>query len=86
MLQDGNREWITTIACICADGTSLTPVLIYQAVSGRIQDTWLQDFGPAIHKAFLLPHLLDGQTTVLGSHGSNKSLIARQKQGINMNM
>jgi hypothetical protein len=52
MLQDGNREWITTIACICADGTSLTPALIYRAVSGNIQDTWLQDFDPTIHKAF----------------------------------
>ena len=52
MIQDGNREWITTIACICADGTHLTPALIYQAVSGNIQDTWLQDFDPAIHKAF----------------------------------
>jgi len=29
LIQDGNREWITTIACICADGTSLTPALIY---------------------------------------------------------
>ena len=52
MIQDGNREWITTIACICADGTSLTPALIYQAVSGNIQDTWLQDFDRAVHKAF----------------------------------
>jgi len=52
MVQDGNREWITTIACICADGTSLTPALIYQAASGRIQDTWLQDFDPKEHKAF----------------------------------
>jgi hypothetical protein len=52
MLQDGNREWITTIACICADGTALTPTLIYQAVSRNIQDTWLQDFNPSVHKAF----------------------------------
>jgi hypothetical protein len=22
-MQDGNREWITTVACICADGTAL---------------------------------------------------------------
>ena len=29
MIQDGNREWITTIACIYADGSSLTPALIY---------------------------------------------------------
>ena len=24
IIQEGNRKWITTIACICADGTSLT--------------------------------------------------------------
>ena len=52
MIQDGNREWITTIACICADGSSLPPALIYQAVSGNIQDTWLQDFDPTEHQAF----------------------------------
>ena len=28
-LQDGNREWITLIATICADSTSLSPALIY---------------------------------------------------------
>ncbi|KAI9037671.1 uncharacterized protein KD926_000087 [Aspergillus affinis] len=51
-LQDGNREWITTIACICADGTSLSPGLIYQAVSSKLQDTWLQDFNPDLHTCF----------------------------------
>jgi hypothetical protein len=51
-VQDGNREWIITIACISADGTSLSPGLIYQAVSGNIQDTWLQDFDSQHHKAF----------------------------------
>ena len=48
-IQDGNREWITSIACICADGSYLPPSLIYQAVSGNIQDIWLQGFDPAIH-------------------------------------
>jgi hypothetical protein len=43
-LQDGNREWITTVACICADGTALPPALIYAAKSGNLQDSWLQDF------------------------------------------
>jgi hypothetical protein len=43
-LQDGNQEWITTIACICADGTTLPPTLIYLAESGYVQDIWLQDF------------------------------------------
>lgn len=52
IIQDGNREWITTTACICADGTALTPALIYQAASRAIQDTWLQDFDPEIHQAF----------------------------------
>ena len=45
--QDGNRTWITLLACICADGTSLPPALIYPAVSGDIQDSWLDDFNPA---------------------------------------
>lgn len=52
ILQDGNREWITTIACICADGTALSPSLIYQAASGNLQDSWLQDFNPDIHNTF----------------------------------
>jgi hypothetical protein len=43
-LQDGNREWITVLACICADGTALPPALIYAAKSGNLQDSWLQDF------------------------------------------
>jgi hypothetical protein len=51
-LQDGNREWITSIACICADGTSLLPGLIYQATGGNIQDSWLQDFDPKLHACF----------------------------------
>jgi hypothetical protein len=51
-LQDGNREWITSIACICADGTSLSPGLIYQASTSNIQDSWLQDFDPELHSCF----------------------------------
>ena len=42
--QDGNREWLTIVGCICADGTWLPPGLIYQAKTGNIQDTWVQDF------------------------------------------
>ena len=44
--QDGNRSWITLIACVCADGTSLPPALIYQATSGDLQDSWLDDYQP----------------------------------------
>ena len=45
-IQNGNREWITILAIICTDGTALSPGLIYQAVMGNIQDSWLQDFNP----------------------------------------
>lgn len=52
VVQDGNREWITTIAAICADGTALSPSLIYQATTGLIQDSWLQNFDPSKHYCF----------------------------------
>jgi hypothetical protein len=29
VVQDGNREWITVLATICADGSTLSPALIY---------------------------------------------------------
>lgn len=45
--QDGSREWITVVATICADGTSLSPTLIYKAVSGNLRDAWLDDFEPS---------------------------------------
>ncbi|KAF2828060.1 hypothetical protein CC86DRAFT_348011 [Ophiobolus disseminans] len=35
-LQDGSREWITLLATICADGTTLPLGLIYAAASGAI--------------------------------------------------
>jgi DDE superfamily endonuclease len=41
--QDGNREFISLLACICADGTALPPALIYQGVSNDLQSTWIDD-------------------------------------------
>jgi hypothetical protein len=32
-----------------ADGSSLAPVLIYKAVSGDLQDSWLHDYDPQEH-------------------------------------
>jgi hypothetical protein len=51
-LQDGNREWITCIASICADGTSLPPALIYKADTGNLMDTWVEDLDCQKHLAF----------------------------------
>lgn len=51
-VQDGNRDWLTVIGCICADGTALPPGLIYRAISGNLQDSWLQDLDVERHIAF----------------------------------
>ena len=31
------------MACVCADGSTLPPALIYQGASGDLQNTWLDD-------------------------------------------
>jgi DDE superfamily endonuclease len=50
--QDGNREFITLIASICADGSALPPSLIYQGESYDLQDTWLDEFDDSTQRAF----------------------------------
>ena len=52
MLQDGNREWISLLACVRADGTALPPALIYPADLKNIQDTWVEDVKVGEHMAF----------------------------------
>ena len=42
-MQDGSREFITLLACICADMTALPAALIYQGKSQDLMDTWLDD-------------------------------------------
>jgi hypothetical protein len=42
--QDGNREFISLLACICIDGTTLLAGLIYKGILYDLQDTWLDDF------------------------------------------
>ena len=41
--QDGSREFISLIACICANGEALPPALIYKGESFDLQSSWLQD-------------------------------------------
>ena len=50
--QDGNREFISLLACICGDGTALPPALIYQGDSGDMQDSWLEDFDHSFNEAY----------------------------------
>jgi hypothetical protein len=42
-LQDGLREWITILACICANGTALLLGLIYQSSTSAVQSSWVED-------------------------------------------
>ena len=51
-VQDGSREWISLLACICMDGTKLPPGVIYQALTGNLQDSWLEDYNPKDQEAF----------------------------------
>jgi hypothetical protein len=39
-----SREFLTLLACICADGTKLPPALIYQGDHTNLIDTWVEDF------------------------------------------
>jgi hypothetical protein len=34
--QDSNREFVSLLACVCADGTAVPPALIYQGKSGDL--------------------------------------------------
>jgi Skp family chaperone for outer membrane proteins len=40
---DGNREFLTLIACISALGIAIPPVLLYKGSSRDLQDTWVED-------------------------------------------
>jgi hypothetical protein len=48
-IQYGNREWITVLASVCADGSALPPGIIYQAKNGAIRDTWVADITAGEH-------------------------------------
>jgi hypothetical protein len=41
--QDGNREFISLLACVSAIGVALPPALLYKGELGDLQDSWLQD-------------------------------------------
>ena len=43
--QDGSREFISLLACICADGSWLPPSLIYQGESHDLQSSWVEELG-----------------------------------------
>jgi hypothetical protein len=48
-VQDGSREWITLLACVCADGSALPPGLIYQSAGKSLQSSWVDAIKPGEH-------------------------------------
>jgi hypothetical protein len=52
-LQDGNREWITLLACICGDGSALLPGLLFASANSSIQSSWVSGIQAGKHQAFI---------------------------------
>ena len=49
--QDGNREWITIIATICADGSWCPPAIIFAGKTPYLQTSWVDDVELGQHNA-----------------------------------
>ncbi|KAF2843923.1 hypothetical protein T440DRAFT_503166, partial [Plenodomus tracheiphilus IPT5] len=52
-LQDGSREFLTLLACCCADGSCLPPGLIYAAAKGSIRSSWVEEIEAGTHEVFI---------------------------------
>ena len=50
-LQDGSREFITVLACVCGDGTSLEPSVIFAGKSG-LRSAWVEAVEEGKHEVF----------------------------------
>jgi hypothetical protein len=49
---DANREWVTVIGAICADGSHLPPAVIFSAASEKVQANWVHDIDPKTHSIY----------------------------------
>jgi hypothetical protein len=52
-LQDGNRAWVTLLACVCGDGTALPPGLLYDSANSTIQSSWVEEIQPGVHSVLV---------------------------------
>lgn len=51
-LHDGNREWVSILATVCADGSVLPPGVIYPAAGRAVQASWVAPIDPKKHDIF----------------------------------
>ena len=49
LTHDGNCEWVTVLATICADGSHLPPGVIFPAAGNDVQASWVQDIEAGKH-------------------------------------
>jgi hypothetical protein len=52
-MQDGNRKWITVLACVCGDGSSLPPALLHGGKVGP-QSSWVDDVEAGKHDVLIV--------------------------------
>jgi hypothetical protein len=52
-LQDGSGEWITLLSAICADGSHLSPGIIFESKKSAIQSSWVDAIKVAKHDVFV---------------------------------
>jgi hypothetical protein len=52
-LQDGNRAWVTLLACVCGDGSALPPGLLYESANSSIQSSWVEEIKPGAHSVLV---------------------------------
>ncbi|KAK1912811.1 hypothetical protein P3342_004747 [Pyrenophora teres f. teres] len=50
--QHGNREWFAILACVCGDGSSLPPGIIYEGKAG-IQPSLVRELQPDLQDVFV---------------------------------
>jgi hypothetical protein len=65
-LQDGSREFLTLLACCCADGSALPPGLIYAAANGAIRSAWVEDIKAGEHEVFISSSLSGWSNNEIG--------------------
>ena len=81
--QNGSQEFISLLATICADGSTLPPALIYQGNSYDLQDTWLEDYDCSSDEAYFAVSKKGWTNEELGLSWLSKLVesITRKKSG-----
>jgi hypothetical protein len=54
VFQDGNREWLMLLACVCADSTALSPGLLSASQNGTVQSAWVDSIQANEHSILFL--------------------------------